>query len=305
MDNTGTIFNIQRYSVHDGPGIRTVVFFKGCPLRCRWCGNPESQLKKKQIAWSKGSCIGCKSCMNLEGLKCHFKENGLYWDANSEFEDEIILKTCPSKALHVIGKEKTVSEVMEVVVRDDVFYKNSGGGLTLSGGEPLMQYKFAVNLLKSAKAKGINCAMETCGFAKWEKLKEVAGYLDYLFVDLKCINDDIHIKNTGGSNKQILENIVKVYNEYPSLEICVRTPVIPGVNDNEDEILSIVKFLNQLPNIKYELLKYHKLGLPKYESLNRSYPMGDVELSKEKFKQLKNLAEENLHRIEVLECIEK
>ena len=301
MESKGTVFNIQRYSVHDGPGIRTVVFLKGCPLRCRWCGNPESQSTKKQVAWSKGSCIGCKCCINaLEGLGCHFKNDVLYWDKNASFDDTLISKTCPSKALHVIGEEKTVSEVMDVVIRDEIFYKNSGGGLTLSGGEPLMQPKFAVDILKRAKEKGIHCVMETCGFAKWEVLKEVAGYLDYLFIDLKCLDDKVHIKNTGGSNKQILENIERVYNEYPNLEICVRTPVIPGVNDNEKEILSIVKFLNKLPNIKYELLKYHKLGLPKYESLNIPYPMGDVELPEDKFQKLKSLVEENIHRIGVL-----
>ena len=124
MESKGTVFNIQRYSVHDGPGIRTVVFLKGCPLRCRWCGNPESQSTKKQVAWSKGSCIGCKCCINaLEGLGCHFKNDVLYWDKNASFDDTLISKTCPSKALHVIGEEKTVSEVMDVVIRDEIFYK--------------------------------------------------------------------------------------------------------------------------------------------------------------------------------------
>ena len=297
MASVGTIFNIQHYSVHDGPGIRTVVFLKGCPLRCKWCGNPESQLKQKQIAWNKGSCIGCKSCVNdLNDLGCCFKNDGLYWDKNATVPADRVKRVCPSEALHIIGEDKTALEVLDIVLRDAVFYKNSGGGLTLSGGEPLMQPEFTIELLTEAKKQHIHCAMETSGFAKWEVFKEVAGLLDYLFIDLKCLNDEIHIKNTGVSNKLILENITKVYNEYPDLKICVRTPVIPGVNDKEDEILSIVKFLNNMPNVQYELLKYHRFGIPKYESLNIPYPMGDVELTEEKFQQLKNIAESNLHR---------
>ena len=287
----GILFNIQRFSVHDGPGIRTVVFEKGCPLRCRWCANPESQERKIEIAWTKSKCIGCKICQT-SGLQCNplFEEKGrLTWNDNAVSQEEItkINKTCPSQALHTIGYEASVDEVLKEVSRDEIFYSNLDGGLTISGGEPLAQSEFTYALLVAARENGINTAIETTGFAGYEVFKRIAGQLDYLLMDIKTFDDDIHKANTGVSNKVILDNFVRIREAYPCLPIRIRTPVIPGVNDNEHEIKKIYDFISYYENVRYELLKYHRLGESKYDSLQREYPMGEAEISDEIFNGLK------------------
>lgn len=257
----GIIINIQRFSVHDGPGIRTVVFLKGCPLRCRWCANPESQEREPQEAWTKSKCIKCGEC-----------KKG---------------RTCPTKALHTIGYEASVKEVIAQVDRDSIFYGDEEGGLTVSGGEPLMQPKFTYHLLKAAKENGIHTAIETTGFGSPSDFIKIAGKLDYLIMDIKTLDDSVHKEFTGVSNERILDNFSLIKRSFPNLPIHVRTPVIPGVNDNEKSIFQIRDFIGNCNNVRYELLKYHRLGLPKYESLNREYPMGDALLDEILFEKLK------------------
>lgn len=287
---TGTVFNIQHFSVHDGPGIRTVVFLKGCPLRCRWCANPESQVCKSQLGWEKKQCIGCKECAKLPELKCHFENEALVWDENKPLDVKQIKRACPTQALHVIGEDKTAVEVLDEVEKDLEFYNQSGGGLTVSGGEPLLQGQFLLELLSEAKKRSIGCAIETTGFAKYELFNQVCALLDYLLIDVKTMNDEVHKKETGVSNRTILENLKKVRRDFPELKIKVRTPVVPGVNDTEKDIEELTAFVKGLgPNTEYELLKYHKLGGPKYETLHRTYEMGDVELSEDRFIELKKL----------------
>lgn len=296
MDNTkGIIFNIQRFSVHDGPGIRTVVFEKGCPLRCKWCANPESQVQAPQIAWSKNKCIGCNACVN-SGLKCnpYFSYDELFWDNYDDSEGEAIERICPSKALHVIGYETTVAQVLKQIGRDEIFYGDEEGGLTISGGEPLMQPKFTYHLIKAAKNNGINTAIETTGYGDTSAFLKIAGELDYLLMDIKALDDDIHMKATGVSNALILDNFNLVRKTYPNLPIHVRTPIIPGVNDNEKTISSIADFIGCCNNVRYELLKYHRLGEGKYESLHRRYPMGDVMLDDDLFENLKKYQFNNI-----------
>lgn len=294
MEQTGIIFNIQHYSVHDGPGIRTVVFLKGCPLRCLWCANPESQKPECQMAWDREKCIGCRSCIEeLGSLSCRFEEGaGLKWEDPAEDRDhpadwEAIAGVCPSEAFHVIGRRATVEEVLSEVEKDAVFYGNSGGGITLSGGEPLMQHTFAVKLLREARGRGMHTAMETSGYAAFAVFREAVAELDYLLMDVKAYDDSIHRKYTGVSNRRILSNLKKIRELYPELPIHVRTPVIPGVNDNEQEIGAIAGFLQQFRGIRYELLKYHRYGQPKYGTLNRKYEMGEVILEEEVFEKLK------------------
>lgn len=198
------------------------------------------------------------------------------------------------KIFHVIGKEMTVDEVLHEALKDKAFFDTSGGGITLSGGEPLMQGDFAVSILEKAKEQNIHTTIETCGCVPWETFDRAASFLDYLIMDVKCFDEKKHVQNTGGSNRQILENLSRVRSKYPFLKIKVRTPVIPEVNDSEEEIGRIVDFI-KTKAVEYELLKYHKLGLPKYESLGRDYPMGDVELSEERFSELKRFAFERMH----------
>lgn len=294
-DTTGIIFNIQRFSVHDGPGIRTVVFEKGCPLRCLWCANPESQIQNPQLAWTKSKCIGCGECIK-SNLQCkpYFIEDELYWSDFDENQCKEILRACPSKALHTIGYEVKVSEVIEKIDRDGIFYGDEEGGLTISGGEPLMQDEFTYNLLNEAQKCGINTAIETTGYASEAVFTKVAAKLDYLIMDIKTMDDGVHRKVTGVSNEQILSNFIAIRDSYPELPIHIRTPIIPGVNDNAGDVQKIAEFVKSQKNVRYELLKYHRLGENKYISLHRSYPMGDVIISEDLFKSLKEFEFNNL-----------
>ncbi|SEA21190.1 pyruvate formate lyase activating enzyme [Pseudobutyrivibrio sp. ACV-2] len=294
-ETKGLIFNIQRFSVHDGPGIRTVVFEKGCPLRCLWCANPESQIGKPQLAWTESKCIGCKSCINSD-LKCnpHFNDEGLYWDEFNPDETDDIERICPSKALHVIGYETTVCDVITQINKDEIFYGDEEGGLTISGGEPLMQPKFTYQLLKEAKKHGISTAIETTGYGDTGDFIKIAGKLEYILMDIKTLDDSVHKRVTGVSNEVILNNFESIRKAYPNLPMHVRTPVIPRVNDTEDSIKSISEFLRCRKNVRYELLKYHRLGEPKYISLHRTYPMKEVELSDEVFELLKKYEFNNI-----------
>ncbi len=286
----GTVFNIQHFSIHDGPGIRTVVFLKGCPLRCQWCANPESQNPYPELGWSKGSCIHCNSC--VEGLKdysCRFLDHHLYWDSTIIPEESLVHRVCPSEALHVIGREMSVKEVIQEIEKDWQFHLSSGGGMTVSGGEPLMQPDFVYELLKAAGERQIHRTIETCGQTSWETFRKITGETEYLLADVKIMTSNLHKRWISVSNERILENLRLVRKEYPDLSIQIRTPVIPGVNDSEEEIAKIVDFVNEI-GADYEMLKYHQFGMPKYESLNRKYPMGDVTLSDERFQELEQFA---------------
>ena len=291
-DKKGIIFNIQKFSVHDGPGIRTIVFLKGCPLRCLWCSNPESQKNQKEIAWSAQKCIGCSQCTN----NCELKAISL----NDKNELKINRETCtscfkcanvcPSTALHVIGEEKSISEILDEVEADEVFYNNSEGGLTLSGGEPLLQSDFVIEILKEAKRRRIDCAIETTGYVEWKVLKEACKYLDTVLFDIKCIDSEKHKKFTGVNNERIIENFTNMCIEFPDKPVIARTPIIPGFNDSEEDIIGIIDFLKQFPNVSYEFLPYHRLGQSKYASLDRPYPLGDIKLDSEKMKRLNEIA---------------
>ena len=277
----GVVFNIQKYSVHDGPGIRTIVFLKGCPLTCRWCSNPESQQIKPELAYNRDKCLTFEQCVRcLEvcapGAIQQDDESRARIDRQLCSQCLLCAEACPSKALIVYGEERSVAAVIDAVEEDGAFYSRSGGGLTLSGGEPLHQPEFAMALLAEARRRRINTALETCGHCRFEDLAAAAAHLNTLLYDIKHMNSKIHHQYTGSSNERILDNLTRLRQAYPDLPILVRTPVIPGVNDSEEAIAAIVDFIAEMPNVRYEMLPYHRLGKPKYAYLGRSWPMDDI-----------------------------
>lgn len=273
------IFNIQKYSLHDGSGIRTVVFLKGCPLRCKWCSNPESQQEEPELIYRRTKCIGCDKCGLCKG------KNGISFDTEGKAQvgfdsagtDLEWTKICPTGALSIEGRYISIDELLEIVERDSFFYRGGNGGLTVSGGEPLMQEN-TVKFLRKAKERYLNTAIETCGAVDRERLLTAAQYLDQIFFDIKSVDDGKHRLYTGVTCKVIRENLKALYEAYPEKNITVRTPVIPGFNDTELELRAIENFLSRFPHIKWEKLKYHTYGVGKYEMLGRSYPLADMEL---------------------------
>ncbi|QIB68027.1 glycyl-radical enzyme activating protein [Aminipila butyrica] len=290
-DNT-YVFNIQHYSLHDGPGIRTVVFLKGCPLRCRWCCNPESQKYNREISYVDSKCIGLKDC----GLCKNICEEGAISFKEKAVIDRVKCKdclkcaaVCPSKAIRTEGEAYSVLQIIDLIERHAAFYSHGDGGLTVSGGEPLTQPDFLIPLLKEAKRRRINTAMETCGYGEYETLFEAAKYLDTVLFDIKSMNTEKHKEYTGYGNEKILENFQRLCNDYPTLNKIVRTPVIPGFNDSEEDMEAILRFIENKPSVSYEPLKYHSFGRGKYKALGRVYPMGDSKLEDSLFEELKNL----------------
>lgn len=253
------IFDIERNSYVDGPGIRTTVFLKGCPLSCVWCHNPESQSFEKQIMFYKSKCIGCGKCREVcpNNLKsCDFcGKCELY---------------CPADARKICGKEYTIDEVLKEIVKDKPFYENSGGGVTLSGGEPLAQYDFSLELLKKAKENGMHTAIETCGYAEKSKILEIAKYVDLFLFDCKETDQELHKKYTGVDNKIILDNL-KALSDAGS-KIILRCPIIPGFNDRAEHFKGISEIAGKLSGIEHiEIEPFHPLGESKYSALSREY----------------------------------
>lgn len=273
------IFNIQKYSLHDGSGIRTVVFLKGCPLRCRWCCNPESQNAYREIIYRRSHCIGkekCGMCMDAGPVNAvSFDEDGrAVLDFSKCMRDVEWTKICPTQALKVEGREISIDEILQIVEQDAVFYRRGNGGLTVSGGEPFLQ-SAVVALLKKAKEHRINTAVETCGYADRERLLAAANYLDAIYFDIKSVDDGKHEEYTGVSGVKIRQNLTDLYQAFPGKKIIVRTPVIPGFNDSEEELNQIRRFLDGFPGIEWERLPYHRYGVGKYEMLGRAYLMDD------------------------------
>lgn len=297
MNMEAYVFNIQPYSLHDGPGIRTNVFLKGCPLHCTWCCNPESQSAAPDLFYVEGKCITKEKCGYCRQM-C--RENAITFtaqgfpviDRNLCSHCFSCADVCPSQSLKVQGKKMSVSDIMNEVEKDSMFYRYQGGGLTVSGGEPLMQGEFLVSLLREAKLGRINTAMETCGFGDYEILKNAAAYLDTLFFDIKSMSPQRHTEFTGQSNELIIHNFVRLCQDYPNLKKVVRTPVIPGFNNTEKDLEDILLFIKDKPGVSYELMPYHKYGEGKYKALGRPYPLGNKKLDMkwlEKFKKNHNL----------------
>lgn len=292
---SGIVFNIQKFSVHDGEGIRTLVFLKGCPLHCRWCSNPESQKHDPEHAFNPMRCITarlCGRCVKACPTMALSIVDGLIFYRPEECRQCFACAgVCPSGAQSVYGETMTVDMVLNKVAEDEIFYNRSHGGMTLSGGEALMQFDFALALLREAKRRHLHTAIETCGCYPYEHLKEACQYLDSLIFDVKCADPVLHKEQTGVDNALILENFHRVCEEFPLLPIRARTPVIPGFNDNEKEIRAIRSIIPRTPNVEYELLAYHRMGQPKYAYLGRTYEMGGASVDDETMSRLRKLAE--------------
>ena len=287
---SGVIFDIERYAIHDGPGIRTLVFFKGCPLRCKWCANPESLHVKPELVYWKNKCIRCGMCIK----KCDY-------GALSSRNDVIIIDkdkcclcnkctiVCNAEALKIIGKEMTPYEVVQEVLKDEMFYNDSGGGVTFSGGEAFVQYEFLFELAKLCKQNQIHTCIETCGFVPWEHMKEVSSYIDLFLYDFKLMDSKKHKEYTGVANELILENFKKLVKLRKS--IVARVPVIPGINDYKENFENMIVFLNEYaPGIRVDLLPYHRLGMEKYDRLNKDYELKNiVPPTKDKMLEIKEM----------------
>ena len=282
---TGLVLNIQHFCTDDGPGIRTTVFLKFCSLRCKWCCNPESIGPKPELAYNISKCIGKKACGAC--LKPPVPEGAMYvldgaddrvhlnWDLASECGEETV-SVCPTGALYMFGKRMSVDEVLAEVEQDAAFYRESGGGITLSGGECLLQPDFSAALLQEARRRGLTTAIETAGNVPWEFMEKVLPHVDTMLHDHKLTDPVRHKKWTGVSNERIKANFKKAYETFPNTTFIARTPLIPGVNDDEDHIRSVLAFIRPHPNVvDYQLLPYHRYGETKYGFLGKVYELKD------------------------------
>lgn len=290
----GIVFNIQKYSVHDGPGIRTVVFLKGCPLVCQWCSNPESQAFTPELAYNRNKCITvseCLRCGEICSVGALTRGHDDKIDVNWQTCNDCLACTdvCPAGALITYGEERDVKSVIDEVEQDATFYARSGGGLTLGGGEPLAQPEFALALLQEAKRRYIKTAIETCGHVSQSVILEACKYINTIMFDIKSMDAEKHRQFTGQDNVRILENFKAVCESYPKLPIRVRTPIIPGFNDTEEDIQAIVDCIEGM-NVEYEVLPYHRLGTQKYLNTGREYMLGDVSLDNDHFLKLRDIA---------------
>lgn len=273
---SATTINIQKFSVHDGPGIRTTVFLKGCPLKCWWCHNPESQNKNHEIIYFEERCTRCGVCVKrCEENAIEIKDNVVIIDKNKCNLCGKCSDFCPSNAREYVGKEFTVRELMKEVIKDEVFYDESGGGVTFSGGEPLIYVEFLKEALQFCKDRGIHTTLDTCGYVKWESFERIVDKVDLFLYDIKMMNDEKHKKYTGVGNKLILENLNRLSER--GCNIFVRMPIIAGVNDDDENINESVCYLSKLNIIQVNLLPYHKMGMDKYKRLKMQYKLSGTE----------------------------
>ena len=273
IDSSGVVFRIQRYSIQDGPGIRTTVVLKGCPLRCDWCANPESQALRPELLFRQSRCIGCGACVEAcEAGALTLDDERVRLDR--PFCD-LCMKcadACSSGALEVSGEAMSVTDAVDEACRDEIFYRNSGGGVTLSGGEPLAQPKFAIALLKALKDRSIHTALDTCGHADAAVVDEAIRYTDLVLFDVKHINPEHHRDGTGVDNTLILDNLRRI-SASNRARIWIRIPVIPGYNDGEEHLRALTDVLGGIHAEKVSLLGWHDWGRQKYSFLGRDCPI--------------------------------
>lgn len=289
IELTGTVFDIERFSVHDGRGIRTVVFLKGCPLRCGWCSNPESQKIKPQVGLFAEKCSFCLKCTEVCPYGEMFRnEHKMEWEKCTHCMK--CIDVCPYGARILYGEKMTVCEVVDVVKKDKVFYNNSSGGVTLSGGEVSVQSKFAAAVLKKCHEERIHTAVETCGYSQWEPFYSILEHTDLLLYDIKHMDSKKHRDGTGVDNVLILENARKASECVE--EMIIRFPVIPGFNDTAENVQSMARFIKEkLPRVhRVDMLPYHSMGQSKCERIGKEYPFqAKAPLSEEQIQHLKEI----------------
>ena len=269
------IFNIQKFCLHDGPGIRTTVFFKGCNLRCKWCANPESQKSTRQLTLDKGKCVGCGACVAACSQNARSMEEG-FPKVNTALCNHCgaCLENCPGGAIAMEGKFVDTEQVLAEVRKDKVFYDRSGGGVTLSGGEVLLKLPFAMELARRLHQEGIHVAVETAGVAKEERFRALLKEIDYVMMDIKHYDSAAHRAGTGRGNEQVLANLRILRDS--GVPFLVRIPVIPGFNDSLEDAAAFALLLKEMDIFKVQLLPFHRLGCHKYELLGLAYDYADT-----------------------------
>ena len=290
-EGRGLVFLIQRYSLQDGPGLRTTVFMKGCPLQCQWCQNPESWQTYPELISHDSKCkllgrcaevcpVGAITLNQQEGRKIDRDKCDLCFKC---------VDACPTKALSKVGEYMTVEEVLAEIERDELFYQRSGGGVTISGGEPLVQWQFVSSLLKACKQRHLHTALDTCGYARWPILEKVLENVDLVLYDVKHMNPGLHTESTGKSNRLILNNLRKI----PSrTKVWLRLPLILGFNDSEENLIKLCRLGQEIGAEKVSILPYHKLAEEKYRQLGKQYTMSYIEPpGKKHIQQIKKLIE--------------
>lgn len=274
IQTSAVIFDIQRFCLHDGPGIRTTVFFKGCPLRCRWCQNPESHRKKPELAYFKAKCTGCGNCVTICSEGAITRNNVICIDYSQCSVCGRCAEQCSSGALRIIGKEWNADDLAAEVLKDREFYDESGGGVTLSGGEPLLQSSFLLPFATMLREEEVNIMIETCGYFQWHSAEQFLDLIDAVYFDLKVMDTAIHKEYTGEGNTLILENFTRLSERGDNVQ--ARMPVIPGINDSAENIIATARFLWERGHRTIHCLPYHHLGLSKAGAISSSIGFLDV-----------------------------
>ncbi len=275
LNLTGNILRIERASIHDGSGLRTVVFFKGCPLNCSWCSTPESKHFEYEKGFAKELCLACGRCIEAcpnDAISLSQDNRAVVTDRNLCDNCFSCADVCPSHAVKPYGTRMTVSAVMDEVRKDEIFFYHSGGGVTLSGGEPISQSSFAAALLEESKKLGINTTVESCLYGHFNSVEKLLPWLDTIYVDIKQMDGVIHREWTGQDNQLILDNLVEIDRSDSSPTIIVRVPLVPGFNDGDENLLATLQYCKGLSNLKsLEILPYHRLGIDTYRYLEQNY----------------------------------